>query len=169
MKTHLQRSVLGVVALLLVSHAASAQITVKNRAPLLELRGVTFTTSLAPGNFVRYTSEVLTVYRDGWTFFSFLFSDLPTTEPFSARVMEGSSPAAFQTLVQALTANQVGVQSGNCDIGASGNYALELTWYGRVNRINTLKVGRTFAPTPCTDAVKNIFNAVHDYEVTLLR
>jgi hypothetical protein len=81
--------------------------------------------------------------------------------------MEGTSPAALQALGQALGANHVGLQSGNCDVGAPGNYESKLTWYSRLSRINELKVGNAFKPLGCSEAVKNIFKAVAEYAAAL--
>lgn len=167
MKTSLHRPILGVVALMLVANTAAAQVTARTRAPLLEFHGVKRTTVLAPGSTIFYASEALLVYRDGWAFDSSVMSPLPASEPFVAHIVEGTSPAAFQALGEALAANHVGIQSGNCDIEAGGSYEIELTWYSRLNRSNVLKVGDAFRPVICSDAVKNIFRAVADYSATL--
>ena len=167
MKTLFYRPILSAIALLFVANAATSQVTVKERVPLLEVRSVAFETSLAPGNFVTYTSQVLAVYRDGWTSYSFLIAILPTAEPFGADIMEGTLPAAFQALGQGLAANHVGLQSGNCDVDGAGNYEAELTWYSRVNRIKSLKVGSAFRPVVCSDEVKNLFRAVGEYAAAL--
>jgi hypothetical protein len=167
-KIHFTRSIFSTAALLLLANAATAQVTIKDRTPLLELHGAARTTTLLPGVSFIYSSNTLIVYRDGWSFFNFIVSDIPAKTPFDAKVIEGTAPSGFQTLSQALGSNQIGIQSGNCDIGGLGNYEYELTWYSRVSRINTLKVGSAFAPVTCTDAVKSIFNAVFEYERVLL-
>lgn len=168
MKIHFTRSIFSTAALVLLANAATAQVTIKDRTPLLEVHGMARVTTLLPDPFFIYSSDTLIVYRDGWSFFNLLISYMPAKTPFDAKVIEGTSPSGFQTLSQALDSNQIGIQSGNCEIGGRGNYAYELTWYSRTGRINTLKLGSAFAPVTCTDAVKSIFNAVLDYQRVLL-
>ena len=167
MKTLFYRPILGAIALLFVANAAAAQVTVMTRAPLIEIHGVKRTLTLAPGNFIIYASETLIVNRDGWTFDSSVISPLPTSGPFTANIVEGAAPTAFQALGQALAANHVGIQSGNCDIGDAGNYEIDLIWYSRLSRINEVKVGSAFKGVQCPDEVTNIFRALGAYAATL--
>jgi hypothetical protein len=167
-KIHFTRSIFSAAALVLLANAATAQVTIKDRTPLLEVHGMARTFNSFPGASLTYSSDTLIVYRDGWSLFNLIVSEIPAKTPFNAKVIEGTSPSGFQTLSQALSSNQIGIQSGNCDIGGQGSYEYELTWYSRTNRINTLKLGNKFAPVQCTDAVKSIWNAVFDYERVLL-
>jgi hypothetical protein len=161
-----------------------AQVSVTKRTLLLQARAVSVIFTLGPAPNETYGSDTLLVYTDGFTVRNTVISNLALREPFVSYLQQGVSPAAFATLVQAISSNQIGLQSGNCRVdpvtadpprlsglpeqAPAGDSFDEpgisvISWYGRHGRTNSLKIGDSFT-TECAVEVKNILLAVGAYE-----
>ena len=171
MNRKVMASILGAFALSqAAAGVAAAQISVSDHLPLLQFHGVSTISTLTPGAGTNYSEPTLLVYRDGFTVASVVSGVVGggNPQPFAAHVVQGTMPAAFASLSQALLANRIGVQGGDSLLPSTSfghAYDFQITWYGlKSNRMTTLRISSSSSSAACPDAVKNLLDAIDAYE-----
>lgn len=174
MNRKVMASILGALALSqAVEGVAAAQISVSDRLPLLHFHGVSTVSTLTPGAGTNYSEPTLLVYRDGFTVSSFVSGVVGggNPQPFAAHLVQGTMPAAFANLSQALLANRIGAQGGDCLLPSTAfGHAddFQITWYGlKSNRMTSLRITSSSSSAECSEAVKNLLDAVDAYETAI--